>query len=753
MHTFLIPPQLRCTHPLAVLLTTFFLVAAVPVRATTVAPGCGATTYYQDDTDGLGIVAMEAEASTSNDTSMVDGHIAWVNWLEYTSNDAGNGGYVRVNTTNQNDYTIPAQGARLDFDIDFVKTGVHYIYLRYRAASGDDNSVHLYMDGAVFDDTYQVPVSTDWAWDRSPESFTITTTGTHTLTIFHREDGLDLDRIVITTDPSYAITGFGPDPTEDGSNNTRGLNERVETHMDYRTGEGYAIVEAENYTYNMSGLLTFECEPWLAASHAQASGGTYMMVTDRGTVVPGALIWEAPLLDYEISSAATDYYYLWVRHWAYSNAGNSMFVSTNYRNATEISFGLVGGWTWQRITLGNVTAYNGTIILSIVMREDGFPVDKLIMTTDGAFNPSATGPVETVMEPARLVYQQGTTAEHLVQLPMEAPSRRLAGTGGYADREWSTIADPTAFGGSYAVVQDPSASNTLLNGGLSYQAPIEEFDINFNQTGTHYIYVRHQAPTGNDNSYTYLFDDVKIQEVHINTFSPGTWRFYDDLPTINVPSTGIHTLTVAMREDGTPIDHIVLSTSPAVSAATLPVELLAFQGTAHHRANLITWSTAREEGTAYFHLERSARGFDGWTPIGSMPAAGNSLDVREYQFQDNAPPDLAYYRLITVDQDGTESISSVITVARDAQRTNQLKVFPNPARDVANVALTLERESALTLRITSLNGQAVAFREVQAVVGENRFELPVDRLIPGVYTLTAEPAGRAPLISQLYVVR
>ena len=696
---------------------------------------------------------MEAEASTSNDISRATGHYAWVNWLEYTSNNTGNGGYVRVNTVGYDDLTLPAEGARLDFDIDFVKTGVHYVHLRYRASSVDNNVVHLYMDGTVFSESFTVPVSTAWAWDRSPTTFTINSVGTHTLTLFHGKDGMDLDRIVITTDPDFVLTDFGPDPTENGTNNTRGFNERVETHMDYRTGQGIATIEAEHYTYHMSGLLTYDCEPWVARPYSTASGETYMMVDDLGTSVPLSQVWEAPLLDYEVSSVVSGTYYLFIRHWAYSNNANSVFVSTNYQSPQEVFLPVVNNWTWQRISLGNVTPYNGSVILSIIMREDGFPIDKLVMTTDPNLNPTGVGPAETIMEPARLVYQQSTSGHHLVQLPMEIPSRRLAGTGAYANLKWSTLSDPSANGGAYAMVEDPTSANYTLNNNLSYQAPVQDFVINFNQTGTHYIYARHKSPNGSDNSYTYLFDNTKVLEVHLNTYSPDAWRFYEDLPTINVPSTGLHTFSVAMREDGTPLDHFTISTNPALSAATLPADLLAFHAKEQGRANRIEWSTTREEQTLSFHLERSTRGSSEWTVIGSVAAAGNSIRTEMYSYVDDFPPTLAYYRLVTEDADGATQVSSVITVVREDVMENRMSIYPNPVQDIANVSLTLDHPTALTLRLYTIGGRAIAVREVEAGSGETRLELPVDRLTPGVYTLSAELPDAPPVVSPLYVVR
>lgn len=739
----------------ATLICFFFFGRPTTVGAASVAPGCGATAYYQDDSSGDGLAVMEAEASTRSLASQVPTHDANALWLEYTSNDAGNGGYVRVNSTNQNALTLPPAGARLDFDITFVKTGIHHFYIRYFADDGSDNSIHAAFDGTVFQANWNVPTNvTGWTWIEAPLTFTVPTTGVHTLTIFHREDGFDLDRLAISTTTNYPFTGIGPDATEDGTSLTRGMNERVEHHMDYRTGEGYAVIEAEDFTYNMSGLRDYECQPWIIRSDPTASGGQYMATENNGVEVPNGSIWSAPMLDFEITVAQADYYYVFIRHKA-SNGNNTIFTALDYSGTYQYARGLTNstGWRWNGYYLGYTNKTSGTFLLSLVMRSDGAPIDKIVVTTDPYFNPTGTGPIPTTMFPARLVYQQDNTPDHLVQLPMETPSRRLPGIGLFNQLGWEVKTDPTALGGMYAQVEDPGLVNNLLNGALSYNAPVEEFDINFVQTGIHYLNVRHRAPTGSDNSYTYLFNDVKLGEQQFNVLSPGSWTFYEDLPTINVPSTGIHKLTFAMREDGTPIDHITISSNPAYNAAALPVELLLVTGEALRDYNLISWSTAFEHETAYHHVERSTTGLGDWEIICSLPAAGNSDDILDYEFYDRYPEDLSYYRIVTEDLDGSSTISSVLAVTRALQESPHLNIYPNPASDLAKLSIDLDVEKDVTLRLVTMGGQVVAEREYRGHVGQNTLDLPVDHLPAGSYVVSAFTPGKNLMLSPLYVVR
>ncbi len=697
---------------------------------------------------------MEAETSTFSRSSIVEGHPDWVLWLEYTSNDTGNGGYVRVNTTNQNSGVATYdQGAELSFDIDFVKTGTHYVFVRFRARNDNDNSLHLEFDGTRIGSWAFPLTGNTWTWVRIPVPVEPSTLGLHNFSVYHLEDGMELDRFLISSDPGFAITGIGPDATEDGSNRTRGLDERVEYHMDYRTGQGFAVIEAEQYTYNMSGLLAYECRPWENIPDPSASGGSYMAVAQARELVPDQQIWSAPLMDYEVNIDVTAEYFVHIRHRSPTEDDNSVFVSVNYAGVAQFRLTATTDWMWESRSLGVIDQNLGTFLLSIIMREDATPIDKIIITSDPNFVPNGTGPIETALVPARLIYQQDNSPEHLVQLPMERPSRDLPGVGAYQNLQWRNQDDGTALNGQYAIVPNAGGTHININGAASANAPVQEFDINFVRTGTHYLYVRHQSPSGSDNSYTYLFDGAKIGEVHINTLSATEWRFYEDLPTINVPSTGVHTFSVAMREDGTPIDHVTISSSPAYNTAVLPVELFSLSGEALYDNNLILWSTASERNTAYHHVERSLTGMDDWEAICSMPAAGTSDDIVDYEFYDRHPANLGYYRIVTEDLDGAVSISSVVAISRGAKASDQLAIYPNPAADHTNISFDLATERKVFFQIITLGGRPVAEKEYSGHAGSNTVDLPVGNLPGGSYMVTASVPGKNLMVSPLYVVK
>jgi hypothetical protein len=53
-----------------------------------------------------------------------------------------------------------------------------------------------------------------WDWASGFEELVIETSGVHTLTVWMREDGFRLDRLLLTTDTIFIPSGFGPAETE-----------------------------------------------------------------------------------------------------------------------------------------------------------------------------------------------------------------------------------------------------------------------------------------------------------------------------------------------------------------------------------------------------------------------------------------------------------------------------------------------------------------------------------------------------------
>lgn len=119
-------------------------------------------------------------------------------------------------------------------------------------------------------------------------------------------------------------------------------------------------------------------------------------------------------------------------------------------------------------------------------------------------------------------------------------------------------------------------------------------------------------------------------------------------------------------------------TSP-LGGGPLPVTLTSFLATRRERQVLVQWSTASEQNSRSFAVERSPVGTTGWETIATVTAAGNSSAPRSYRVADERPgTGFVYYRLRSTDHDGTFALSSVRAVAFDGAVAPLAMLFPNP---------------------------------------------------------------------------
>ncbi len=138
------------------------------------------------------------------------------------------------------------------------------------------------------------------------------------------------------------------------------------------------------------------------------------------------------------------------------------------------------------------------------------------------------------------------------------------------------------------------------------------------------------------------------------------------------------------------------------NTSTLPVQLLSFTARPYNPHEvLLEWSTAMEENSKNFAVQHSQDGIT-WNEIGTLPAAGNSSNTRNYSFIDQAPvAGLNYYRLLQTDLDDKKVFSAIRTVNLSGIQ-DAFVIIENP---VVNGSLQIRVNNNTTLRMYNTNGQ------------------------------------------------
>lgn len=163
------------------------------------------------------------------------------------------------------------------------------------------------------------------------------------------------------------------------------------------------------------------------------------------------------------------------------------------------------------------------------------------------------------------------------------------------------------------------------------------------------------------------------------------------------------------------------SASVSCNPVVLPVELLFFTADAVEGAVLLEWATASEQNSSHFRVERSVD-LLGWDVIGTVQAMGHSSSTTDYLQLDHHPqPGGAYYRLVSIDLDGTEARSEVVHAAGFGAPAP----WPNPSSGVVHVA------ACDRLEVLDATGRLLKEIVTTDQGGTLRVELPT----PGVYFL------------------
>ncbi len=175
----------------------------------------------------------------------------------------------------------------------------------------------------------------------------------------------------------------------------------------------------------------------------------------------------------------------------------------------------------------------------------------------------------------------------------------------------------------------------------------------------------------------------------------------------------------------------------AMSISVLPVKLTNFTALLLDNETKLNWQTAQEQNSSHFEIERSVDGKN-FDAIGRVNTIGNSSSLANYSYNDKLTATALsattiYYRLKSIDLDGSFQYSKIIPI--HLKKTNELLVFPNPAKDNLNVQTTSATNKKATVSIVDAIGKLVIQKDIQLLKGKNIFQIDISSLQNGQYHL------------------
>ncbi|MDB5257369.1 MAG: hypothetical protein JWM14_2064 [Chitinophagaceae bacterium] len=138
---------------------------------------------------------------------------------------------------------------------------------------------------------------------------------------------------------------------------------------------------------------------------------------------------------------------------------------------------------------------------------------------------------------------------------------------------------------------------------------------------------------------------------------------------------------------------------------TLPVTLQKFSGYANGSSNVLSWTTATEQGNERFDIEKSSDG-KSFTVIGSVKGNNNSNTFLNYEYTDRTnEKGLAYYRLNQYDLNGTSIHSPTISLR---QSSSDFIFYPNPFEAYVEITCPSDEETTVRVLFSDLSGRVLS---------------------------------------------
>ncbi|WP_233635619.1 PA14 domain-containing protein [Hymenobacter setariae] len=194
---------------------------------------------------------------------------------------------------------------------------------------------------------------------------------------------------------------------------------------------------------------------------------------------------------------------------------------------------------------------------------------------------------------------------------------------------------------------------------------------------------------------------------------------------------------------GSGINQQIVPTTVLCSSSSprpLPVTLTRFEAQALGAVVAVSWTTASEQSSASFEVERSADGLV-FTKIGQLAAAGTTSQGQQYQVLDRAPlSGLSYYRLRQLDLGGAAHYSPVVPVQLASSAAPRLALAPNPTTGRVAVQLVQATAQAATLQVLDALGRTV-YQQALPATATQEHTLDLQALPAGVYLVRVTSAA------------
>jgi hypothetical protein len=207
-------------------------------------------------------------------------------------------------------------------------------------------------------------------------------------------------------------------------------------------------------------------------------------------------------------------------------------------------------------------------------------------------------------------------------------------------------------------------------------------------------------------------------------------------PSITVDAPGTYVVTQRLSAGCSPYAYDTISISYDFTCQTLASLITSFKGNLSGNQALLSWITNLNNDIDYFEVERSLDG-KSFETVSRIAANSKDNSIGNYGFKDDVSSfkmPYAFYRL-KIKLSSKAIVYSAILRLNLPISMDEVLIYPNPAKDHVQLALSSDKRQELKMMVYDFTGRLVEGKEISLKQGTNVFSINTDQWKPGAYLI------------------
>jgi hypothetical protein len=205
---------------------------------------------------------------------------------------------------------------------------------------------------------------------------------------------------------------------------------------------------------------------------------------------------------------------------------------------------------------------------------------------------------------------------------------------------------------------------------------------------------------------------------------------------ITVDAPGTYIVTQRLSAGCNPYAYDTVSISYSAGCTVMESSITSFKGMISDNKSQLNWTTNANNGTDYFEVERSLDGRN-FTTIAKVLTRASDNSIGDYSFREDISvfkTPYVFYRL-KIKMSAKFIVYSTILRLNLPLATNEVLIYPNPAKDQVQLALSSDKKQQVKMMVYDFMGVLLQTKDLSVKQGTNVFSINTNQWKPGGYMI------------------